>query len=1010
MPDHTIASRISQSSRLAFVPEHEAVAALVEAAAPLDSLSSAIQHKARTYATAIRRSGPIHGAEALLSTYRLDSEEGVALMCLAEALLRIPDAYTADQLIQSALEGHDWRTDDDEPASWLASASRWGLLVAGRLVDLGDAPQAGISAALRRLAARLGEPAIRQALKLAMRLIGNAFVLGETIEDGLSHATAWESKGFRFSYDILGEGARTEAQAHAAMDAYLKAIPLLGKSAAGLPILAAPSMSVKLSALHPRYSLSQRGRVLAELKPRLKELLLAARRHHISLSIDAEEANRLDIELLLFAELSAEPELAGWNGLGFVLQAYQKRAVYVIDLLAELARAHGRVIPLRLVKGAYWDGEIKHAQIMGLPAYPVFTRKEHTDLSYLACAAKLMEKRACFYPQFATHNAHTIAAIEELASHHGLTRDAFEFQRLHGMGEALHDLIVTQYSSRIYAPIGPHKDLLAYLIRRLLENGANTSFVHLLMDDDIPMEELIADPIARAREGGGYEHPGIPLPGGLYGDRRNSPGADLGYLHFREPLEKSLAAHCDIVARIGDIAETPVSELPVMLAESEQAVASWSCLAAARRAAILEQAADLLEIQQHEFIALLVHEAFKTIPDAISELREAADFLRYYALQARRLLHEPYLLAGPTGESNRLSLHPRGLVACISPWNFPLAIFIGQVAAALATGNRVIAKPAEQTPRIAVRAVALLHRAGVPETALQLAIGRGDIIGAALVRDPRINAVVFTGSVAVAGHIQQSLAARAGAIIPFIAETGGINAMVVDSSALPEQAVDDIILSAFGSAGQRCSALRVLFVQEDIADVLLALLAGAMRELNVGTSSQFAADIGPVIDREAQKELLAHIERLKREATLVGAAVPSDDTGSFVTPHAFEITDIRQIAGEIFGPVLHILRFRRGDLARVAEQINALGYGLTFGLHSRIPEHIDFFCRHIRAGNIYINRSMIGAVVGVQPFGGEGLSGTGPKAGGPHYLLRFLIERTVTVNTAAIGGNIQLLA
>jgi RHH-type proline utilization regulon transcriptional repressor/proline dehydrogenase/delta 1-pyrroline-5-carboxylate dehydrogenase len=1009
-PSHTTAAEaqpsISSISALAFQDEAACVQHLLDATAPLAALENEIMPRARRYAEAIRAGGAGHGMEAFLHTYSLSTREGVALMCLAEALLRIPDAKTADQLIADTFDGRDFRTQAKDSESWLVSASSWGLLLAGTVVDFGAEPGRGITHTLKGLVGKASEPVVRSALRQAMRLIGSQFVLGETIESGIKAGSAWAKKGYRFSYDILGEGARSDAQSQHYIAAYHHAIAKVGEGAAEQGLFSNPGISVKLSALHPRYSLNQRGRVLSELKPRLKEILLLAKKHHVAVSIDAEEANRLDIEMILFDELLAEPELAGWNGVGFVLQAYQKRAFHVIDFLAQLAHRHRRIIPLRLVKGAYWDSEVKHAQVMGLPGYPVFTRKEHTDLSYLACADKILANAQVFYPQFATHNARTIASIQALAERYKLTPSQFEFQRLHGMGEKLHDMLVADgYASRIYAPIGEHKDLLAYLIRRLLENGANTSFVNLLMDKNLPLEELLADPRTASQP---EAPPALPLPLHLYPDRRNSAGIDTGYLHLREPLERELARQCDVAQRLGRPAEHSPQEAIQAVSQALAAFDSWSAQPAEARAAMLEKAADMLEAKRDELVALLVHEAGKTIADAISEVREAADFCRYYALHARCLLADAETLTGPTGETNRLSLHPRGVFIAISPWNFPLAIFIGQVAAALVTGNSVVAKPAEQTPIIARMAVQLLHQAGIPVDALQLVYGDGKV-GAALVADARIAGVVFTGSVEVAQHINRALAAKPGALVPLIAETGGMNAMVVDSSALLEAAVDDIVLSAFGSAGQRCSALRVLYVQEEIADSLLVLLKGAMAELNVGTPSQFAADIGPVIDADAKHMLEAHIARMKREARLIAAATASDDTGHFVTPHAFEIASMSVLEKEVFGPVLHVVRFRSGELHKVASEINASGYGLTFGLHSRIDEHIRFFSRAIRAGNLYINRSMTGAVVGVQPFGGEGLSGTGPKAGGPHYLPKFLTERTTTVNVAAIGGNLELL-
>jgi len=989
---------LSTISHHAFDDETECIRYLLTGLSPLLPLDSAITQKAAAWSSDIRKSGIGHGMEAFLQTYGLDTREGVALMCLAEALLRIPDAENANRLIHGTFEGKDWRASiaGDEP--WLISAASWSLLLAGKVMD--DASET-IPGTLHKIAAKLGEPVIRQALKQAMRIIGSQFVLGETMEEGMQHAASWEKKNYRFSYDILGEGARSDAQAQNYLESYRDAILMVGKQAVGLSICDAPGISVKLSALHPRYNLSQRERVMAELMPRLKELLLLAKEQNITVSLDAEEANRLDIELELFTTIFADPAFAGWNGIGFVLQAYQIRAFHCIDLLAELAEKHQRIIPLRLVKGAYWDSEIKHAQMQGLPNYPVFTRKEHTDISYLACANKILQNIKYFYPQFATHNARTVASITELAAHYHIPNDAFEFQRLHGMGEKLHDKLVGDYHSRIYAPIGQHKDLLAYLIRRLLENGANTSFVHLLTDDEVPLDELLADPIAKAKQKS--ECP-LPLPAALYSDRKNSRGLDLGYLCLRESLEQSLN-----FPPLSEVKPISADQLSQQIGAAAKAFPAWSQLPTGTHCAIVEAIADSIERHSAELISLLVAEAKKTIPDAISEVREAADMCRYYALQARKL-RAGETLEGPTGESNRLSLTPRGIFACISPWNFPLAIFTGQVVAALASGNGVIAKPAEQTPRIAMLAVKLMHEAGIPKDMLQLAIGKGSLLGPVLTSHPNISGVVFTGSVEVAQSINRLLAARSGEIIPFIAETGGQNCMLVDSSALLEQAVDDILLSAFGSAGQRCSALRVLYVQEEIADSLISLLKGAMQELSVGDPRHVSTDIPPVIDARAQQELLAHIDEMKKNATFVASAPKNKTDGTFVLPHAFEITSLSQLKKENFGPILHIIRFKASEMDKVANEINATGYGLTFGIHSRIEENIQFFLNRIQAGNHYVNRSMIGAVVGVQPFGGVGLSGTGPKAGGPYYLLRFLQEKTVSINSAAIGGNVALLS
>jgi len=999
----------SDISSLAFMDEEKAMRVLLASIEPLAGMEPAIMKRASSWTRQIREDGLGHGVEAFLNAYGLDTNEGVALMCLAEALLRIPDSNTADALIRDTFEGRQWDRYTGSADSWLVNLSSWGLLLTGKVVDFGGDAQAGIFKVVKNLVAKTGEPIIREALKKAMKLIGGQFVLGETVDEALSHSRSYMKKGYRFSYDILGEGARSDEQAKGYVQSYRDGIALIGKSVPkGTPLFEAPGISVKLSALHARYQLVKRDRVMTELLPRLKEIMLAAKQAGIAVAIDAEEASRLDIEMHLFEALIADPVFTGWNGIGFVVQAYQKRAFCLIDWLAGQAKLHNRIIPIRLVKGAYWDSEIKWAQLNGLPSYPVFTRKEHTDVSYLACANKMLSYRDSFFPQFATHNVRTVASILCVSEHYGWKKGSFEFQRLHGMGEAMHDMIVSDIPSRIYAPVGAHKDLLAYLIRRLLENGANSSFVHLLMDSSKTPEEILADPVAATKAQAQLYNPYIPLPPYMYGTaRKNSTGIDFGNKAQLDAFCKGLAAHND--TKLPAAPDVSVAGLNEAITTAQRAFPAWAVTHAEERARILERAADLIEARTHELVSLCTREAGKTLPDGIAEIREAADFCRYYAAEARKLL-SPQTLTGPAGESNILTYHPRGIYACISPWNFPLAIFMGQVAAALVTGNCVLAKPAEQTPVIARRAVEILIEAGIPREVLHLVPGPGETIGAGLVSDKRIAGVVFTGSVETAQRIQQALATRGGAIVPLIAETGGQNCMVVDSSALPEQAVDDIILSAFGSAGQRCSALRVLFVQEDIADELIKLLAGAMQELQVGDPGKPDTDIGPVIDAEAQKMLLDHIATMKKSARLVASApLTSNAAGHFVAPHAFEIKNIGELEREMFGPVLHIVRFKTGTLAQVISAINSTGYGLTFGVHSRVDDHIRMLVTQVHAGNIYVNRSMIGATVGVQPFGGEALSGTGPKAGGPLYLTRFLTERTTTINVAAIGGNVSLL-
>lgn len=1001
---------ISDISALAFMDEENAVKNLLTHAIKIEGLEAEIMKRAKAWTEQIRSDKAGYGIEEFLHTYSLNTDEGAALMCLAEALLRIPDARTKDALIQNTLEGKNWEIHTGKSHSWLINFSSWGLFLSGKIIDFGNDPQHYILGLIKKIAAKTGEPIIREALTKAMQFIGKQFIIGETVEEALKNSAPYSDKGYVFSYDILGEGARSDAQAKAYTASYLDSIDIISKTiGANTPIFSAPSISVKLSALHPRYQLTKHSRVMQELLPRLISIIRRAKQAGISVSIDAEESFRLDIEMRILVELLKNQEFTGWNGIGFVLQAYQKRAFYIIDWLEQQAKRYNRIIPLRLVKGAYWDSEIKWSQLNGLPSYPVFTRKEHTDLSYIACANKILSQHGIFYPQFASHNARTISSIAELSKIYGWEKGSFEIQRLHGMGGALHDIAVRDITSRIYAPIGKHKDLLAYLIRRLLENGANSSFIHLLMDNNKTTEGILADPIAITKSNDVFHNPSTPVPQLLYGSqRKNSEGMDFGNEAQLQALLQGIAPFLD--APIPHIEDTAPEEIDNAIISAKDSFKDWSEKSADERASILENCADIIEENKYELIALCIKEAKKTLQASVAEIREAVDFCRYYATSARELL-TPTPLLSPTGESNILSLHPRGVFACISPWNFPLAIFIGQVTAALATGNCVIAKPAEQTPAIAKRIVQILYQAGIPQKVLHLIIGTGEIAGARIVADKNISGVVFTGSLETAKKIQQSLAERSRAIVPLIAETGGQNCMIVDSSALLEQAVDDIIISAFDSAGQRCSALRVLYVQEDIADNLLSLLAGAMRELSMGKTLTPDTDIGEVIDDSARDTLLKHIEHMKNTAKFIASTpMPDDISGNFVAPHVFEIDNITELNGEIFGPVLHVIRFKEGSLNKIINEINDTGYGLTFGIHSRIHTNIQFAATNIRAGNIYINRSMIGATVGVQPFGGEGLSGTGFKAGGQHYLLRFLNERCQSNNIASIGGNMALLA
>jgi RHH-type proline utilization regulon transcriptional repressor/proline dehydrogenase/delta 1-pyrroline-5-carboxylate dehydrogenase len=1009
---------------------------LAAAELPADSLDR-IAERARQLVSAVRKARVGKGGiDAFLHEYALSSQEGIALMCLAEALLRIPDAETVDRLIRDKIAPADWETHLGRSDSLFVNASTWALMLTGRLVR-GEARARDLASTLRRLVARSGEPVIRQAVTSAMRILGRQFVMGRTIGEALERARGPEREGYRHSYDMLGEAARTMADARRYFDSYAAAIAAIGQEAAGRPVDEAPGISVKLSALHPRYELAQHDRVMRELLPAVATLARQAKAAGIGFTIDAEESERLDPSLDLIEAVATDPTLAGWDGLGLALQAYQKRALPTVDWLVDLARRARRRLMVRLVKGAYWDSEIKRSQERGLDGYPVFTRKVATDVSYIAAAKRLLAAPDAFYPQFATHNAHTLSAVLEIA---GNRRD-YEFQRLHGMGEALYDEVVGADKlgrpCRVYAPVGSHEDLLAYLVRRLLENGANTSFVNRIVDERAPVDEIIADPIARLRRLAVKPHPRIPLPRDLFApERRNARGIDLSDPHRLAELDAAMTAAAarpwraaplvggvelggaereafdpaDRRCRIGSVVEADAAATEQALARAAAAAPAWDALGPGRRADALDRAADLYESAMPELMALIVREGGRTVPDALSEVREAVDFCRYYAARARRDL-APQALPGPTGERNSLALHGRGVFACISPWNFPLAIFTGQIAAALAAGNAVIAKPAEQTPLVAMAAIRLLHEAGVPVDALHLLPGDGKV-GARLVRDLRIAGVAFTGSTETARTINLELAQRGGPIVPLIAETGGQNALIADSSALPEQVVGDVLASAFNSAGQRCSALRVLYLQTDIADRVLAMLAGAMEELRIGDPALLSTDVGPVIDEEARAALLRHAEEMGRSARpIYETALPAGtEHGVFFGPRAFEIDGVARLKGEVFGPILHVVRWRGDRLGAVLEEIAATGFGLTLGVHSRIDETVEEVRRRVRVGNVYVNRNIIGAVVGVQPFGGEGLSGTGPKAGGPHYLYRFATERTVSVDTTAAGGNASLLS
>jgi len=954
----------------------------------------AVERVGAPWVEAVRRQPtPFWAMESLLREYPISSAEGLALMRLAEALLRVPDAETAIALTADQLGRADFDEASEGPHRMLANLSASAIAMSKKFL-----PGAGGESGLIK---RVGARTVVAATVRAIQLLGRQFVLGRQIEEAMKEAAGQRKAqgNLRFSYDMLGEGARTEVDARRYLASYRHAIGAIAADRRAATPMAADGISIKLSALFSRYEDAQRTRVFEELQPRVWTLIEAASAANLNLTIDAEESDRLELSLELFDALAARiaRECPQWAGFGLAVQSYQTRALAVVDEVARIAQRHHLRFMVRLVKGAYWDGEIKRAQEQGLPAYPVFTHKSHTDIAYLACARRLLQHQASIYPQFATHNAATIAAIVQMARVAGAP---FELQRLHGMGEGVYREVLQDASiaCRVYAPVGEHRDLLAYLVRRLLENGANSSFVHQLADESIGTELLLGSPLQP------LPAPALPLPVAMFGPlRANSMGVDLACPAMREPLLGALAA-----ATIESVREASTAEVEQTMARLQAEFERWNATPLAERAACLERAGDLLEARLPEFCALLVGEAGKTWGDAVSEVREAVDFCRYYAEQALARLGEQ-TLPGPTGESNVLRLHGRGVFVCISPWNFPLAIFAGQVVAALVTGNTVAAKPAEQTPVVARRFVDLLREAGVPRDALAWLHGRGETVGAALVADARCAGVCFTGSTAVARLINRTLAAKDGPIVPLIAETGGLNAMVVDSSALPEQVVDAVVQSAFRSAGQRCSALRLLALHESVADGMIEMLCGAMAELRVGDPSELATDVGPLIDDEAFELISAHVQRLRKQARLLGQTPLPAPAPRLLAPVAFEIASVAELKTEVFGPVLHVVRWG-GDPMALVREINALGYGLTLGVQTRIDSRAEQVARAARIGNVYVNRNMIGAVVGVQPFGGEGLSGTGPKAGGPHYLYRFCAEQTVTINTAAAGGNAALLA
>ena len=1015
--------------RAPYDPPDEAIAAELLASAGRESDAEVrIDARATRLVKAIRaRTGGLGGVEDFLHAYALSTKEGLALMVLAEALLRVPDAETADRLIEDKLQAGDWARHGSRSAPLLVSASAWTLGLTVKVIHPGETPEGIVDALIKRL----GLPAVRAATRQAMRLLGSHFVLGQTIEEALGRAGSHHE--FLYSFDMLGEGARTSADARHYLDSYARAIEAIGKTAGNDPLPRRPGISVKLSALHPRFEALSRDRVLVELVPKLIELAQIAKRHELNFTIDAEEADRLELSLDVIAATLRDASLAGWDGFGLAVQAYQKRAGPLIDWIGAAAESLNRRLMIRLVKGAYWDTEVKRAQERGLPDYPVFTRKAMTDLCYLDCVRKLLVARPRLYPQFATHNALTVACVIEDAGGTG----GYEFQRLHGMGEALYDALLAELpdlSCRVYAPVGGHADLLAYLVRRLLENGANSSFVSVAADPSVPVETILRRPQSWINDASHARHSHIPLPRDLFGaSRRNSSGIEFGdstaldalvaevrsapKVAVAKPLidgsavtgrERAVNSPVD-GAVIGAVQEGDEALVATAMASAQAAFPAWSSIPVAERAAALERAGDLMEQNRGRLIALLQSEAGKTIDDCVSEVREAVDYCRFYAQDARRMF-APRVLPGPTGESNELRMRGRGVFVCISPWNFPLAIFSGQVVAALVAGNSVVAKPAEQTPLVAFETIRLLHRAGIPAGALNLVPGDGKT-GARLVADRRVAGVAFTGSTEVARGINRTLAAKDGPITPLIAETGGVNAMIVDATALPEQVTDDVIASAFRSAGQRCSALRLLCVQEDVADRVLDMVIGAARELSLGDPRDLATHVGPVIDGEAKSKLDRWIAMMdSRGAVLFRLEANPPTGGTYVTPAIVELDSARELKEEVFGPVLHFVRWRSSELDRLLDDIAANDTALTLGIHSRIETVVAHVAARMPHGNVYVNRNMIGAVVGSQPFGGSHLSGTGPKTGGPNYLRRFALEQIITVNTAASGGNATLLS
>ncbi len=1020
--------------------EFKIVSELIDSAILDDHVTKAVRERAIQLVELVRSERKkTTGIDSFLTQYSLSSEEGIALMCLAEALLRVPDNKTIDHLIKDKLSHQDWKSHRGQSQSFFVNATTWALMLTGKVLSRGKA-ESTLSTALMKVVNRSSERVVRAAVDKAMRIMSKQFVMGRTIHEALSRAKKNEAQGYRYSYDMLGEAALTAKDAERYFNAYSDAIEAIGQSTTKRSVIENPGISIKLSALHPRYEESQHERVLSELPPKLLKLAQMAHHYHISLTIDAEESERLDLSLDVIEKVFGDVSLQNYNGFGMAIQSYQKRAFYLLDWVATLARSKKRRIMVRLIKGAYWDSEIKKTQMQGFTEYPVFTRKVFTDVSFQACARKLLTMTDAIYPQFATHNAYSVALILNLV---GDYRD-FEFQCLHGMGNELYEQIVPKEKlgipCRIYAPVGSHEDLLPYLVRRLLENGANSSFVNRIVDEKAPISALVEDPITKAEHFLDKINQNIPLPQSIYLPQRlNSTGIDftdrkivhelqqqfdkqkherwkakpiLAGKKITDALGAVLCSPQNPDVQIGQIVTATPDDIEWALTKAEKAFDSWSKTSVSERCKAILQFATLLEENLFQLLAMTCLEAGKTWQDGVAEVREAIDFCRYYAALAETLMSKGVQLLGYTGETNELSLHPRGIVLCISPWNFPLAIFTGQVVAALVTGNVVIAKPAEQTSMIATFATELMIKAGIPSGVIQLLTGTGETVGHALVADLRIKAVVFTGGTQTAALINTTLATRGGELIPLIAETGGQNAMIVDSTALLEQVVVDVLTSAFGSAGQRCSALRVIYVQDDVYPRFIELLKGAMAQLEMGDPTWLSTDVGPVIDKDAFTVLHSHVTEMQKKYEVIYQCELKDKSakGYFFPPTLIAIDHINALNKEVFGPVLHVIAFKRKALDDVIQQINNTGYGLTLGIHSRINQTVEYIRERVHVGNCYVNRSMIGAVVGLQPFGGEGLSGTGPKAGGPHYLIRFCIERTFTVDTTAAGGNASLMS